>query len=170
MWLHLQFEDGGRVHGMELDDRTAARFGIEQRHPFTDRRMIEFSFSLPEDQRLRRDQKFVLRHAMQGLLPELVRQRRDKAEFSETLFRAVGQAGADTSGKARCEELGWINGNSVRMMRTEMEQLHNVAAESYILRVWPLWMVCALDLWSNGVLGRNPHRPGQRADLELATA
>jgi asparagine synthase (glutamine-hydrolysing) len=168
MWLRVQLEHAGQVHGTELEDRAGARFGMEQRHPFADRRMIEFSFGLPEDQRLRKDQKFVLRHAMRGLLPELVRQRRDKAEFSETLFRAVGQASAETLCKPRSEELGWINGNRVRTMRKEMEQLHNIGDEDYILRVRPLWMVCALDLWLDGVLlGRNPPWPSQRADVEV---
>jgi asparagine synthase (glutamine-hydrolysing) len=171
MWLRAQLEHGGQLHGMEIEDRTAARFGVEQRHPFTDRRIIEFSFTLPENQRLRRDQKYVLRHAMRGLLPELVRHRRDKAEFSETLFRAIGHASSETLGKQRSEELGCVIGSRVRAMRKEMDQLHNIGDEGYILRVWPLWMVCVLDLWLDEVMSRrNPASSRQQADLEPATA
>jgi asparagine synthase (glutamine-hydrolysing) len=170
-WLRVLLEHGGQVHGMELEDRTSAWFSIEQRHPFTDRRMIELSFGLPENQRLRKDQKFVLRHAMRGLLPELVYERRDKAEFSETLFRAIGQVGAEPLCKLRSEELGWISGNRVRTMRKEMELLHDNGDEGYVLRVWPLWMVCVLDLWLDEVMSRrNPACPRQRANLEPATA
>ena len=168
MWLRLLLEHGGQVHGMELEDRTSACFNIEQRHPFTDRRMIELSFGLPENQRLRRDQKFVLRQAMRELLPELICHRRDKAEFSETLFRSVRQA-ADTLPKPRSEELGWVNGNRVRAMRNEMAELYNIEDEAYILRVWPLWMVYAIDLWLDVVfLGRDLPRPSQRSDVKLA--
>jgi asparagine synthase (glutamine-hydrolysing) len=171
MWLLAQLEHGGQIHGMELEDRTAAWFGVEQRHPFMDRRMIELSFALPENQRLRRDQKYVLRHAMRGLLPELVCHRRDKAEFSETLFRAIGHASAGTLCKPRSEELGWINGSRVRAMRKEMYQLHNIGDEGYILLVWPLWMVCVLDLWLDELLSRrNSAWSRQQADLEPATA
>jgi asparagine synthase (glutamine-hydrolysing) len=168
-WLRMQLEDGGQVHGTEMEDRASARFGMEQRHPFTDRRMIELSFGLPENQRLRKYQKFVLRNAMQGLLPELVCQRLDKAEFSEALFRAVRHATTSRLGKRWCEELGWINRDRVNTMQKEMEQLYNVGDRAYILRVWPLWMVCALDLWlDETLLRRGAAEP--RHEERLATA
>ena len=168
MWLRLLLEHGGQAHGMELEDRTSAAFNIEQRHPFTDRRMIELSFGLPENQRLRREPKFVLRQAMRDLLPELICQRRDKAEFSETLFRAVRQA-ADTLPRPRSAELGWVNGNRVRAMRNEMTELYNIKDEAYILRVWPLWMVYVIDLWLDGVFsGRDLSRRSPRDDVRLA--
>ena len=147
MWLRLLLEHGGRVHGTELEDRTAASFHVEQRHPFTDRRMIELSFNLPENQRLRGDQKVILRHAMKEVLPEVIRQRRDKAEFSETLFRALTRASAEMDCGPRAGESGWIDRNRVAIMCKEMQQLHSEGDEEYILRVWPLWMVWALDLW-----------------------
>jgi asparagine synthase (glutamine-hydrolysing) len=150
-WLRMQLEDGGQVHGTEMEERTSARFGMEQRHPFTDRRMIELSFGLPEDQRLQKFQKFVLRNAMRDLLPDLICERRDKAEFSESLFRAVRSASA-LSIRKRSEELGWINGDRVRTMHKEVEQLHDAGDRAYIARVWPLWMILALDLWVDGVL------------------
>jgi len=150
-WLRTQLEDGGQVHGTEMEDRTSARYGIEQRHPFTDRRMIELSFGLPEDQRLRKIQKFVLRNAMRDLLPDSICDRRDKAEFSESLFRAVRSASA-LGIRKRSEELGWINGDRVRIMQKEVEQLHEAGDRGYILRVWPLWMILALDLWVDSAL------------------
>jgi len=150
-WLRMQLEDGGQVHGTEMEDRTSARFGMEQRHPFTDRRMIELSFGLPEDQRLQKVQKFVLRNAMRDLLPDLICERRDKAEFSESLFRAV-RSGSALGIHKRSEELGWINGDRVRTMQKEVEQLHDAGDRAYIARVWPLWMILALDLWVDSVL------------------
>jgi asparagine synthase (glutamine-hydrolysing) len=170
-WLRMQLEDGGQVHGTEMEDRSCARFGIEQRHPFTDRRMIEFSFGLPENQRLRTNQKFVLRHAMRGVLPESVRQRQDKAEFSETLFRAVRRTTASVGHKPWSERLGWIDGNRLRALRREMEQLHALGDPAYIRGVWPLWMVCAIDLW----LGENLHKQhgtetGGKFDVKFASA
>lgn len=169
VWLRLLLEHGGRVHGTELEDRAAATFRLEQRHPFTDRRMIELSFHLPENQRLRGEHKFILRHAMQGMLPELIRQRRDKAEFSETLFRAVTRTRAGTVYERSCGERGWIDRNRVQIMREEMEQLYGECNEDYILRVWPLWMVWALDLWSQE-LSKNALSRDQSFELAVGTA
>jgi asparagine synthase (glutamine-hydrolysing) len=169
-WLRLLLEHGGGIHGTELEDRTAASFCVEQRHPFTDRRMIELSFSLPENQRLRGDQKVILRHAMEGILPELIRQRRDKAEFSETLYRALTRTKAGMVCEPRSGASGWIDGNRIQIMRKEMEQLHSDGDEDYILRVWPLWMVWAIDLWSQGLWRENALSKDQTYEVAAARA
>ena len=169
-WLWLLLEHGGRVHGTELEDRAAARFHVEQRHPFTDRRMIELSFNLPENQRLRGNEKVILRNAMEGMLADLIRQRRDKAEFSETLFRSLARTRAEGVCEHRSGDSGWINRNRVQIMRKEMEQLHNDGDEDYILRVWPLWMVWALDLWSQGLPKENALSNDESCEVAVAPA
>jgi asparagine synthetase B (glutamine-hydrolysing) len=60
-----------------------ARFGLELRCPFLDRRIVEFVFAIPEEQRWRHGQsKFVLREAMKNIVPEEMRTRRGKADIS----------------------------------------------------------------------------------------
>jgi len=66
-----------------------ARFGIEVRYPFLDRRVADFVIALPAEQRWRGQSKFVLREAMQGILPEVVRTRRGKAEFSPVIRKEL---------------------------------------------------------------------------------
>ena len=49
---------------------------IEMRHPYRDRRLVEFVLALPAYQLFYRGQtKYILRNAMQGILPEIVRTR-----------------------------------------------------------------------------------------------
>jgi len=132
--------------------------------------MIELSFHLPENQRQRGDEKVILRHAMEGILPELIRQRRDKAEFSETLFRALARTRAEMVCDASFRYSGWIDGNQVQIMRKEMERLHDDGDEGYILRVWPLWMVWALDLWSQGLPRGNALSKQQTCEMAAARA
>ena len=63
-----------------------ARFNIEARYPFFDRRMVQFLMAIPEEQRWNCQwPKAVLRQAMTGILPETVRRRMDKAEFSPVI-------------------------------------------------------------------------------------
>lgn len=77
-------------------ERFAAHFGIEQRHPFFDRRIVEFLLAVPEEQRWDGPwPKAVLRRALRGILPESVRTRQTKAEFSCIVNREIAdrQAG-----------------------------------------------------------------------------
>ena len=67
----------------DLIERQCAQLGYEARSPMFARRFIEFAFSTPERTRLRGDQrKFTHVGAMRGLLPESVRTRKTKADFS----------------------------------------------------------------------------------------
>ena len=57
-------------------------YSIEARVPFLDYRLVEFIFSLPEDQKIKHAQtKYILRNSMKGVLPDQVRMRMDKMGF-----------------------------------------------------------------------------------------
>ncbi len=74
---------GWNADGIDMQERFSAHFGIEDRYPFFDRRLVEFSLALPEEQRsYKGTPKIILRRAMRGVLPSLVQNRKDKAEFS----------------------------------------------------------------------------------------
>jgi len=61
----------------------AAPLGMEARHPFADRRLIEFAFALPETMSAQGDfNKRLLREATRELLPRVVTERADKTQFS----------------------------------------------------------------------------------------
>lgn len=64
-------------------DRNSMAHSIESRVPFLDYRLVEFAFSMPWDQRIRRGRrKSVLVDAMNGILPESVANRTDKMGFA----------------------------------------------------------------------------------------
>lgn len=68
---------------LELADATAAGSGVEVRYPFFDRRLMEFCLSLPATQKLRDGwTRWVLRRAMEGILPLEVQWRKQKADLS----------------------------------------------------------------------------------------
>jgi asparagine synthase (glutamine-hydrolysing) len=74
----------------ERYDRVASFFGVEASDPFTDLRLIGFALSLPGEQLVRRGwTKFVLRQAMDGLLPESVRWRRGKTHLGAGFVRVI---------------------------------------------------------------------------------
>ncbi len=66
------------------------KYNIEARHPFFDVRLIEFCLSLPEEYKIQYGiSKRVLREAMKNILPEAIRSRTDKAEFSEPVMKQI---------------------------------------------------------------------------------
>jgi asparagine synthase (glutamine-hydrolysing) len=67
---------------IELAGHYAAALGMELRHPFFDRRLLEFTLSLPSDMSLRDGwTRYVLRKAMSGVLPDKVAWRVGKASM-----------------------------------------------------------------------------------------
>jgi asparagine synthase (glutamine-hydrolysing) len=144
---------GFGAHFTEMEERSASRFGFEQRHPFHDRRVIEFALALPEEQRWRRDQiKFVLRQAMYGLLPETIQQRLTKAEFSHVFAEALhAQGGEQLFDSLVIASMGWVDGEQVQTAYREMAQLYARGDERYIRHVWPLWFIFGIELWFNTV-------------------
>ncbi len=123
--------NGWAVHAFETTERAVAALGIETRQPLNDRRIIEFAMAIPEEQRLRpKWRRFLLRNAMRGILPEVVRQRTDKGEFSHVFDEALGGLGELVDGQLQCEENGWVDSEKVRRRGG-----------------WHLWMVAAMEMW-----------------------
>lgn len=67
---------------LRYEDRNSMAFSVEARVPFLDYRLIEFMFALPNEQKIRNGTtKYVYRNAMQAILPDRIRMRKDKMGF-----------------------------------------------------------------------------------------
>jgi asparagine synthase (glutamine-hydrolysing) len=81
---------GGLSYVLELNDKTAAAWALDARHPFMDKRLIEFCLALPPQQKLRAGwSRHILRNAMKGVLPEAVRTRRSKANLEPNFVHTL---------------------------------------------------------------------------------
>jgi asparagine synthase (glutamine-hydrolysing) len=68
---------------LELVDKMAAAFALEARYPFFDRRLMEFCVALPPEQKLHQGWgRYVMRRAMEGILPPAVQWRLRKGNLS----------------------------------------------------------------------------------------
>jgi asparagine synthase (glutamine-hydrolysing) len=79
---------------LRFEDRNAMAFSVENRVPFLVTALVEFVFSLPEEEVISREGrcKAVLLRAMQGLVPGEVLERRDKIGFAMPLSKLNRQA------------------------------------------------------------------------------
>jgi asparagine synthase (glutamine-hydrolysing) len=68
---------------LHWEDRSSMAHSIEARVPFLDHPLVEFSLALGNEHKMRgATTKSVLRHAMSGVLPDAIRDRRDKLGFA----------------------------------------------------------------------------------------
>lgn len=69
-------------HLLKWEDRNSMWFSLESRVPFLDYRLVEKTLATSIDWKIRKGMtKYILREAMDGILPEKIRARRDKMGF-----------------------------------------------------------------------------------------
>ena len=146
---------GWRTLALEIEDRIDAAWGMEARHPLLDRRVVEFALTLPEEQRWRGEGgRFVLRQALHGILPELVRTRRDKADFSHSvplMLRAMDSQALLQ--RPRIAELGWVNLDRLRAAHDDLLRRYDAGDNGYLGLLWYVWMPMSVELWWRAVYG-----------------
>jgi asparagine synthase (glutamine-hydrolysing) len=128
--------------------RAADDAGVEARHPFFDRRLVEFVLTLPDDLRFRDGKtRYILRQAMGTQWPTRIATRTDKADVSVLVVCALADvlAGLPTRSLA-VADAGWVDGDALRAACTRFQQ-----PDARRLTPSPadgmLWDVIALELW-----------------------
>ena len=147
-YLYECLSDPFRLHCLKMKDRASARCGVEHRHPFHDRRLIELSLALPPDQLWRGGQgKSILRRAMKGLVPDEILQRNTKAEFSHASAQLFGSDSiAPVFHSLRIAEQGWVDPKQVSAIYQEFMSVYRSGNETPP-RGWPLSMILGVELW-----------------------
>jgi asparagine synthase (glutamine-hydrolysing) len=116
---------------------------IEFRHPFFDARLIEFLLLLPAEEKFWRGRtKIVLRKAMEGVLPEAVRERRTKAEFSPIAGLAVHSIKINPSAMALVRQ-GFVESACIETLMARYGAGH---ASQWLTS---LWHVIQTEAWYN---------------------
>jgi asparagine synthase (glutamine-hydrolysing) len=96
-------------------DRPAMAHGVEGRFPFLDHRVVEFANALPEHWKIRGlTEKYLLRRALEGLLPPVIRQRTKQPYRApdQSSFFADGEPldyVADLMSPARLHDAGYFD-------------------------------------------------------------
>jgi len=144
---------GFETHTIEMEERSVSNFGIELRHPFHDRRVLEFGMAIPEAQRCRDNcDKFILRRALRDYFPETVLQRQTKAEFSQVFKKALQiQGDARIFDSLSIANMGWVNATEIQRMYEAFKQMNIRKDEEIEIDLWPFWHIFGIDLWFNRV-------------------
>jgi asparagine synthase (glutamine-hydrolysing) len=82
---------------LQMSDRLAMAFSVENRSPFLDHRLIEFGFNLRQEHKIREGKtKWILKKVAERFVPREIVERNDKRGFSAPLNQWFGW---DSSGK-----------------------------------------------------------------------
>ena len=139
---------------LRYEDRNSMAFSIETRLPFLDYRLVEFAFSLPDDQKVTGDTtKAILRRALADRIPAPVRERRDKMGFETPSDVWLRQRFAgEVRRRLASGPLGeWLEGSVVQ---DELEG-YLEGRRSIGLQVWR-WL--SLESWSRRFIAADPRR------------
>jgi asparagine synthase (glutamine-hydrolysing) len=135
---------------LRYEDRNSMAHSLEARVPLLDHRLVELAFSLPGDELIRRGEtKSVLRRALDDLLPQSVRERRDKLGFvtPEARFMrgALGELTADVFASRSFRERGFVDSAAAgRRLAAHMRGEIDAGME--------LWRALNLELWARRLL------------------
>jgi len=143
----VRLQSGDAAHVREALTRMGRRYGIELRHPFLDRRVIEFLLGLPDDLRFRhRQHRYLLRQAMGPVLPPRVRARLDKPDFNDLVVDGVRAADPATvlAGTLHVVERGWLTRATVQALWSDV-QLGTAADPSGYWAPQILWQVLGAE-------------------------
>ena len=153
------------VHYFELAERSAARIGVDERHPFYDRRVIEFAIGLPPEQWWNRKPKELLRRTIAGIVPDSIRNRLTKANFSHVYATALAAAGDEVADDLHPLLADKVNVPEVRRMFADLQRRYAAGDGRYTEDIWPCWMIYGLDRWL-----RAAHAPAAPLAEEMAHA
>jgi asparagine synthase (glutamine-hydrolysing) len=151
-----ELTNGVVVHALEITNKLSSAFGIEPRHPFLDKRLVDFCLALPRGQRIHDGwTRVILRRALADLLPHAVLWRGSK--WTPNTFFAQRLLMYD---KDRLEEIIFTNSGDI-------EPYVNVCAARKAYRrhliqptvgdAYLIWAIANLALWLPGFGARHPN-------------
>jgi asparagine synthase (glutamine-hydrolysing) len=137
---------------LHYEDRNSMAHSLEARVPFLDHRLVELMFSL-DGRHLIRDgrTKVVFREALDGLVPEVVRDRIDKMGFetpdSRFLRGRLGELAMEVFSSRPCRTRGFVDAGAA-LRRLQRHRRGEIQAGRELSRA------LTLELWAQAFLDR----------------
>ncbi|WP_263821139.1 lasso peptide isopeptide bond-forming cyclase [Salinibacter sp.] len=136
-------------HTFDVNDRVSSAHGLERRYPFLHKPLVEFCLSLPANMKRRNGWgRFVLRKAMDGLLPEDVLWRRNQANFLPLLrdgLRSKRDTLSDLFDGDTFEWQSYIDRQTAETLVNRLSDENNKSLGSQELFL--LWRLAVLGYW-----------------------
>lgn len=147
--MYEQVRSDHHVLCMDWDNKVAAMHGLEMSFPFLDRDVVSFLMKIPGDmQAWNGVPKGILREAMRGILPETIRDRTWKADFSYLVNKGMQKDYLKLIEMLRSDamsvRLGYLEYDK---MLLELERVREGLQGSECDAAWSLSDLAGLELW-----------------------
>lgn len=173
--LYEEARSSHHVTCLEWNDKVAAMHGLDMAFPFLDRDLLAFLMAIPGDvQTSRGVPKGLLREGLRGVLPDAIRERAWKADFTHLVNDGVA---LDFERVRQCLE---TDGMAVRMgylsayaLGEEFDRLRERVRGESCETAWDLSDLYGLELWLQLFFGGrdngHPGVAGIEAEAKTAT-
>jgi asparagine synthase (glutamine-hydrolysing) len=142
-WRNLT--SGVMVLPLEVVDCLSAAQGIETRHPFMDKRLVEYCLSLPASQKLNQGwSRAVMRRGMEGILPSEIQWRGSKGNSTAVFWHGLNKYDRPLLDEIAQQDFDRLGGYlNLDYARKEYDAAMNDNTKS----IGALWLVFTLALW-----------------------
>ena len=143
------FHTGYESNVLEKNAAQKGRYQIEGRHPFLDRRLVEFAIALPSSlHRQNGISKHILRLAGEKYLPDTIRKRNSKAEFSQLYYHVFkSKVFADTLKNSKAYANGWMEKQPLLLGYQNNLDCFRKNQSGPCPDTLPLWFAFAVSSW-----------------------
>lgn len=143
----------------EALDRMGAGADVELRHPFFDRRVVEFLIGLPDHLRFHQGtHRYLVRRTFADVLPERVRTRLGKPNFDHVVtdaLRAVDpERWLDT---LEVVQRGWVRADAARDLWRRTDRAARTQHVDDLSAAMLLWNIFAVEAWLRAVFSTSDH-------------
>jgi asparagine synthase (glutamine-hydrolysing) len=134
---------------LERADQYAAMFSLEARHPFMDKRLIEFCLALPADQKLYQGWgRMVMRRGLEGILPEKVQWRGGKADLSANFDDGLLNRDRQILDEVMSNQIGYLEKYiDSDFLQAAYQRSISAGKEVRDEDITPIWQAVTLALW-----------------------
>jgi len=146
---------------MEWNNKASAMHGLDIAFPFLDRDLVSFLMAIPGKMQSRGGvSKAILREAMRGVLPNGIRERRWKADFTdlvnEGMERDFQPLVRYLQSDSLATRLGYVKGS----VGEEITRLKDRIRSDDCVMAWGLSGLLGLELWLRVFFSENNDRNG----------
>ncbi len=147
--IYIEARSKYHVQCLEWNNKIAARHGLDVSFPFFDRDLLAFLMAAPgEMQNLNGVPRALIRAAMRGVLPDALRARRWKADFSQMVNQSVArdapQIGAALSADSLVVRLGYVDADR---LKPAISRLVKGLSSPVCTASWDLSDLYGLERW-----------------------
>jgi asparagine synthetase B (glutamine-hydrolysing) len=169
--IYLQARSKYHVHCLEWNNKIAAAHGLEVAFPFMDRDLLAYLIAIPGDMQNRGGvPRAILREAMRGVLPEPLRLRNWKANFTDVVNSGVARDASIVaqalSRASLAVRFGYLDADR---LEGEVARLKEGLATRDCVASWSLADLFGLEVWLQVFFGERAAQPSLSSPLAVSS-